>query len=813
MDVARHGMRRILVEAAAVVWLAVVAGAFLAPALQHGSAIGPYDLLGILGITAHASAHAHNVVGSDEIQEFIPWQALSWLQVHSGHLPLWDPFNLLGMPLAYNFEAAPFSLTVALGYAFPLALAHTATVYVRLVVAGSGAYVLSRMLRLGVPASIVGATIFELSGAFTIWIGTYEAGFYCFLGWVLAASVALLAGRRRAVPGVLLAVTMALALAAGEPQVDLLMVAFVAVFVAVVLVTRRWGAGGTWVGARPGRAVLDHLLALGAACGLVAPVVLPGIQLLVHSARSSGPFVSGLPPHDLTHLLFASYSGVPTNLASVIGPDNLYVSTVFVGAVGLILAFTGLAWVRQWRPEVLAFWVLVVVLGIALFAPPVAAAMRHLPGLKVFRLVLATTPLDFGFAMLAAFGVHALVGTERSRVGAGADGVAGEGGVGDGLDEVTRWADRLFVVATGFLAIALAVFEVRLGIGLGHLTPAQTSVRSASFLWPAIGVALCVVFLAARILRPRLGARGRKGMGWAAFRRCSTVAAGTAGIAVLLCAEVAFCITGGGWLLSSTSRPLAVTRAVAALKQAVGDKLVGIGACTENGFPDLGIMPDVNIVYGVHELIGYDPIIPTTYYSSYGALTGGSKAPLVPHVFCPAVTSVRIARFYGVSYVLEPPGVAGPRGTTRVAVVGGEGLYAVPGSGRATLVPLHRASRLGATSTGIPAGSVVPSTESLAGTWRVHVDARARSLLVLRVTAVPGWRATIDGKPLTLRTTHTVLLAAVVPAGRHVVVLRYWPPLLRAGLLIAAVSAAGLLAVLAWAGRSRWRARVPTADR
>jgi hypothetical protein len=42
------------------------------------------------------------------------------------------------------------------------------------------------------------------------------------------------------------------------------------------------------------------------------------------------------------------------------------------------------------------------------------------------------------------------------------------------------------------------------------------------------------------------------------------------------------------------------------------------------------------------------------------------------------------------------------------------------------------------------------------------------------------------------------------------VVLRYWPPLLRAGLLIAAVSAAGLLAVLAWAGRSRWRARPRT---
>jgi hypothetical protein len=94
--------------------------------------------------------------------------------------------------------------------------------------------------------------------------------------------------------------------------------------------------------------------------------------------------------------------------------------------------------------------------------------------------------------------------------------------------------------------------------------------------------------------------------------------------------------------------------------------------------------------------------------------------------------------------------------------------------------------------------------ESEAGTWRIEVDARVRSLLIARVTAVPGWHATIDGRPLRLRTYDTVLLAAVVPAGHHVVELHYWPGLLSTGLAAAAVSAGALASAFGW---SLWRRR------
>lgn len=802
--------RRVLSETAAIGWLLVCAAGFLAPALRYGKAIGPYDLLNVLGLTSSPTP-VHNAVASDQIQQFIPWQVLSWLDVHAGVVPFWQPGNLLGMPLASNFQSAPFGLANVVGYLFPLALAHTATIATELLVAGIGTYVLCRVLRLGVLPSVVGATIFELCGAFTIWLGVYEPDVCSLLPWVLAASVVVIRGRRRAVPGVLLAIGLALAFAAGEPQIDVFFILFVGVFAVVVALARR--RSSTWAvtetdgagRASSGGALVVHVLALVAAAGLVAPIYLPAGQVLTRSARVHGPYVSSLPPHDLTHLLFVGYSGVPTNLTSIIGIDNLYVSMVYVGSVGLILALVGLVWFRK-RPEVLAFGILTVVLLVALFAPPVAAVMRHIPEAKVFRLDLGTTFLDFGLAMLAAFGAEALLVTR--------DKPAGDAGGERKPDPlVRRWTDRVLIAGTVFFALVLAVLEVRIGIGLGHLRPAQSNVRQASFLWPTIGVAACALFAVSRMVHAQLqrsATSSRASSVRLSLSPGTRVLAGRGGLALLVGVEAAFCILGGAWFLSSTPDPLPVTSAIAALKHDTGGKLVAIGTCPAlHAFPDLGIMPDVNAAYGIDELVDYDPIMTTQYYAAVGGLLGISKTPPAGEnaLFCPEVSSVRAARFFGAAYVLEAPGAAGPKGATFVARIRGEGLYAVPGSGRATLVALPHGTGGGTDgtwsnswegSTTAPA-VVQPARESKSGTWRVDVDAHERSLLVLRITAVPGWHATIDGRPLRLHAYDTLLLTAVVPPGQHVVVVHYWPELLSVGLVLAAVAGAALVATLAWA--------------
>jgi len=758
---AAPGRHALLREVAPLGWLLLVTAAYLGPALHHGSALGPYDLLGQYGLTAHAHAHVHNIVGSDEIEEFIPWQSLAWVEVHAGHLPLWNPYNLLGMPLAFNFESAPFSLTVAVGYLFPLHLAHTAIVVSALLLAGGGAYVLGRVLGLGILASLVAATTYELSGAFTIWLGWYESNVMAWAGWILAASVLLARGRHRARDVVLLALALALALLAGEPQIAAVLVGSLALVLGVVLVpiARR---DGRRVAARVAR---DHVAAVVAALLLAAPVYLPALQLALRSSRSTGPKVSGLPPVDLTHLVFSSYNGLPTRLSSIIGPDNLYVSMIYVGSVGVVLAALGAVAARR-RPEVRALVVLVLVVLAVLFVGPVVSVLRAIAYLDVFRIVLATPALDFALALLAGFGCDALV---RS----GAD----------------RAVARALAATVALLAAVLALLGARLLANADHLGAASQRVRAESFVWPAVGLVACAAVAVLLLSRQRRGGATSPH----ARRRAA---------ALLLAVESAALVTAGAGIWSSTASPFAPTPAVAALRRDVGGALVGVGSCPgTNAFPDVGIVPDANIDFAVHELAGYDPMIPVAYHVSYGRATGtGTQVLVPPGLFCPAVTSVALARLYGVAYVLEPPGAPGPAGTTRVAAVGAEGLYAVPGSARATLAPLVGGSRTGV-------ATAARSSEPDPSSWRVVVDPTVASVLRLRVTAEPGWGATIDGRPLAVHVWHDVMLEADVPPGHHVVEFRYWPRAFTVGLWCAAAGALGLAATAAGALSRRRRAR------
>ena len=68
----------------------------------------------------------------------------------------------------------------------------------------------------------------------------------------------------------------------------------------------------------------------------------------------------------------------------------------------------------------------------------------------------------------------------------------------------------------------------------------------------------------------------------------------------------------------------------------------------------------------------------------------------------------------------------------------------------------------------------------------------------------PGWRATVDGRPVPLLRTDLSLSGLVVPPGRHDVGLRYEDPAVTAGL---ALGACGLVACVALALRGRRRLR------
>ena len=75
------------------------------------------------------------------------------------------------------------------------------------------------------------------------------------------------------------------------------------------------------------------------------------------------------------------------------------------------------------------------------------------------------------------------------------------------------------------------------------------------------------------------------------------------------------------------------------------------------------------------------------------------------------------------------------------------------------------------------------------------VGSRA-ALVVLTDAFYPGWRATVDGENTPILRANLNFRGIAVPAGEHVIEMRYAPSSLRLGFALASIGAAG--AALAW---------------
>lgn len=99
-----------------------------------------------------------------------------------------------------------------------------------------------------------------------------------------------------------------------------------------------------------------------------------------------------------------------------------------------------------------------------------------------------------------------------------------------------------------------------------------------------------------------------------------------------------------------------------------------------------------------------------------------------------------------------------------------------------------------------PARGVVRDWKETPNSARIEVEAAGRAYLVMSVTPHKYWRVTIDGAETTAFVTNVGYQGVIVPAGRHVVEMRYRNPVVDAG---AAVSLASLLGLGLLARRGR----------
>ena len=106
----------------------------------------------------------------------------------------------------------------------------------------------------------------------------------------------------------------------------------------------------------------------------------------------------------------------------------------------------------------------------------------------------------------------------------------------------------------------------------------------------------------------------------------------------------------------------------------------------------------------------------------------------------------------------------------------------MPGASRATLAPLPGEHARRSWGMGLATVHVTGS-----GTWTVDVRACCRGGGP-PAHRRPGWRASVDGRPVGLGPWDDVMLQLTVPPGRHVVTLSYLPRAFEVGIALCAVA-------------------------
>ena len=221
-----------------VAWVLGAAVAVLLPTLHHGIYLGSYDWISQYGLSKQSGVAVHHPFDGDQITQMIPWTSLAWTQVHHGQLPLWNPYSVSGTPLAFNWQSAAFSLPALVGYRGRFGSPTRSRCSRRSLWRAPVPMCWVGSCRLNVMACAFAGVAFELCGSFIGWIGWPVASVVSWSGWILASVILVTRGGHRWRSVLLLSVTLALAILAGQPDTLVLLMGFVAVFATSLLIAQ-----------------------------------------------------------------------------------------------------------------------------------------------------------------------------------------------------------------------------------------------------------------------------------------------------------------------------------------------------------------------------------------------------------------------------------------------------------------------------------------------------------------------------------------------------------------------------------------------
>ncbi len=695
----------------------------------------------------------------DGAAQFYLWRDLVRLLWLSGELPLWNPYVLCGTPLLANSQSAPFYPPYLLVLPLPTWLAVGVLGWFHLFWAGLGVGLWLRRRGLGVGV-LVGMLVWMFSLFFVAWLPLSSVpATLSWFGWLLMGLEVL---RERGLRGVwVFALPVGLMLLAGHLQFafyGLLMSLLYALYLGYE--ARARGRLLRYVGAL----LTAYLLG-----GLLASVqILPALELSGYSHRQAIPTEAGyqayvrnaLPLFHLITAWFPNAYGNPRD-GDYWGAVHYAELALSVGAFGLLLALMGVR-----RSGQGAFWLGVGLLAllIALGTPLTKLLYFYLPGFSATGSPARILCLwAFSIAILSAHGFQGMSGWKRALL---------------------AWA--------GLLGLALLLAELTLPHAIDR-TPLWEHVLNAS-RWYLIATA--VVFALSVAL-------------FAAFRFTLPVGQGK-----------------NAWLVEPAKLALIVLTLVS-LGQASGKIASGYRAPLAAAFPPIPDLPEhklgeriavlntrwslyeppparmppnTPVAYRLHDVGGYDSLLPHHFKRFLDLLNGQDSAPpengnmLFVKVVNPALAYLRVkailtpdgwtpltpapARLQPIEVLPDKESV-----WTRLQMNPFPDAILVSGEDAQRALQEHGA--------GAQVENITLEWQAYRATQvrlRVVNPAPQAAWLLITDTWYPGWRATVNGKPAPLLKANGAFRAVPVPSGEAVVEMRFMPRSFQLGALLSVLS-------------------------
>jgi len=398
--------------APAVLFLALVAGVFLHESLIGGKLLTQIDALALFepwASEAPEDFRASNELLLDQSLQMLPYLAFFQERIAEGELPLWNPHNYAGHPIAAVPTGALFWPLHWFYFAFPSWNYHAWSAWLRITL--TGLFMLLFLRELGttrIPATL-GATAFALCGFSVVWLNHPHTQVSMFLP-LLFYFAERMASRPNLRTAGAMAPVFALVFLGGHLQTAAHVLIGFGLYVAF-----RWlvARGST----RPSGRALVQMAAAGLLGLLIAmPLLLPFFEYMrvSHGAliSSERDLVGSVEPLEALRFLFApDHAGHPQagDYTGPIGSHLNYQELVggYVGRFVLLLSAVGLVLGRRDRRTWFFAGLGLFALAVACQAPPFYEAMRAVPLVKSSKL--------FRFFLLVAFCLSALgaIGLDR----------------------------------------------------------------------------------------------------------------------------------------------------------------------------------------------------------------------------------------------------------------------------------------------------------------------------------------------------------------------------------------------------------------